>query len=41
VALGDVLDLSVAWWISDDVLSGLDRVDHTLVLGLSKTFTIK
>ena len=41
VTLGELLDVSIAWWISDEVLSGLDRVDHTLVLGLSKSFTIK
>lgn len=40
-SLSDLLDVSVAWVASDDVLSGLGRVDHTLVLGLSKTFTIR
>lgn len=40
-SLGDLLDVSIAWWMSDEDLSGLGRVDHTLVLGLSKSFTIK
>jgi hypothetical protein len=41
VSLGEYLDLSVSWVVSDDVLSGFGRTDHTLVLGLSKTFTVK
>jgi hypothetical protein len=41
VSLGDVIDVSIAWVVSDKVLSGLGRVDNSLVLGLGKTFTLK
>jgi hypothetical protein len=41
VAIKDFLDVSVAWIVSDEVLSGMGRVDHTLVLGLGKTFTVR
>jgi uncharacterized protein (TIGR02001 family) len=41
VSLSNLLDISVAWVMSDEVLSGMDQVDHTVVLGLGKTFTIR
>jgi uncharacterized protein (TIGR02001 family) len=41
VSLSTLLDVSIAWVVSDENLSGLGRVDHTLVLGLSKTLTLR
>jgi hypothetical protein len=40
-SLGEYLDMNISWVVSDDVLSGFGRTDHTIVLGLSKTFTIR
>ncbi|MGE3189376.1 MAG: TorF family putative porin [Vicinamibacterales bacterium] len=40
VPLSDLLGLNIAWVVSDSVLSGLGRVDHTVVLSLSRTFTL-
>lgn len=40
-ALPELLDVSIAWVVSDEDLSGLGRVDNRLVLGLGKKFTIR
>jgi len=40
-SLQELLDVGIAWVVSDADLSGLGRVDNRLVLGLGKTFTIR
>jgi uncharacterized protein (TIGR02001 family) len=40
-SLQELLDVSIAWVVSDEDLSGLGRVDNKLILGLGKKFTIR
>jgi hypothetical protein len=40
-SLGDLLDVNLAWVASEAELSGYDGTDHTLVLGIGRTFDIR
>lgn len=40
-SIPNVADLSLAWLMNDEVLSGMGRADNTLVFGVVKTFSIK
>lgn len=40
-SLADVLDVGITWIVSEAALSGYDGVDHTLVLGIGRTFTLR
>lgn len=40
-SLADVMDVRVAWIASEEELSGYEGVDHTLVLGFGKSFSLR
>jgi hypothetical protein len=40
-SIQELLDVSIAWVVSDEDLSGIGRVDNRLVLGLGRKFTLR